>query len=115
MKTPRVDKNFTDLGQLEEACELESDYIPELDMTIHSMIRCKQRGIKVESLGLIKLFGTKDRMPGGVYRYIIRKKDKQAVITHLRQWIQKIDKLAGKAIIIDNSECILITAYHDGK
>jgi len=82
-----------------------------MNKTKHSMIRCKQRGIKESSIALIMFFGTKKRKPGGVYEYCIRKKDKQKVICSLKQYIQTIDKLEGTVIIADNNETV-ITAYH---
>ena len=80
--------------------------------SLHSIIRCKQRGIKETNIELILALGTKNRKPGGVFEYFISKKDKHLAIQFLKQCIQNLDRLVGKAIIVDPKKGIVITAYH---
>ncbi len=85
-----------------------------LTRTIHSSRRCKQRGIKEAELELILLYGSKIRKPGGVWEYFVAKKDKDRSIEYLKHLIQRMDKLAGKAVIVDQYSSTIITAYHRG-
>jgi len=39
------------------------------------------------------------------------KKDKERIIENLKRFIQKLDKLAGKAIVVDDNDSVIITAY----
>jgi hypothetical protein len=83
-----------------------------LTLTIHSLKRCKQRGIREADLELIMLYGSKIRRPGGVWEYFVAKKDKDRIIGYLKNLIQRMDKLGGKAVIVDEYGSTIITAYH---
>lgn len=84
----------------------------KMNLSNHCLIRCKQRGIKQANIELIMSFGSKIRKPGGVFEYYISKKDKQEAIQFLKQCIQNLDKLYGKAIIVDETSEKIITIYH---
>ncbi len=85
-----------------------------MNKTEHVIMRCQQRGIHETNIELIKLLGSKQRKPGGVFEYSLRKRDKQKVIKVLKQCIQMLDKVEGKAIVVD-SDGTVITAYHRSK
>jgi len=84
----------------------------DLTLTIHSLKRCRQRGIRESDLKLIMLYGSKIRKPGGAWEYFVAKKDKGRIIGYLKSIIQRMDKLAGKAVVVDGYGSTIITAYH---
>lgn len=86
-----------------------------MNLSKHCLTRCKQRGIKQSNIELIMSFGSKIRKPGGVFEYFISKKDKQEAIQFLKQCIQSLDKLNGKALIVNEGSEQIITAYHKTK
>lgn len=86
-----------------------------MEKTLHSIIRCRQRGISETNIDLILSLGTKNRKPGGVSEYFITKKDRQMATEFLKRCIQDLDKLVGKAIIIDEEQETIVTAYHKAK
>ncbi|MBW1972513.1 MAG: hypothetical protein JRI44_06725 [Deltaproteobacteria bacterium] len=79
--------------------------------TNHFLKRCKQRGFRKSDIELLKIFGTKRRKPGGVFEYLLTKKDKHKVIRMLKQIIQRLDRLEGKAVLINEDDNSLITIY----
>lgn len=83
-----------------------------MNLTHHCLVRCRQRGVSEASIELIKSLGTKVRKPGGACEYFISKRDTQKAIEILKKCIQSFDKLAGKAIIIDEEGKEVITTYH---
>jgi hypothetical protein len=83
-----------------------------MDKTMHTVIRCRQRGINETNVELILALGTKVRKPGGAYEYFVTKKDREKATQFLKQCIQNLDKLVGKAIIVDNESNKVLTAYH---
>jgi hypothetical protein len=109
-----------------EGCEMDQSPIFSVDggrgisllnRTVHSIKRCRQRGIKEADLILIMVWGSRIRKPGRVYEYFISKKDRERIIQDLKYsgnpkyQIQKLDKLVGKAIIVDEGHAVIITAY----
>ncbi len=86
-----------------------------MEKTLHSIIRCRQRGITETNVELILSFGTSVRKPGGVSEYFVSNKDRQEATAFLKQCIQHLDKLVGKAIIVDEASNTVITAYHKTK
>ena len=82
-----------------------------MEKTLHSLTRCRQRGIPENNLEVIRQWGTPVRKPGGVIEYFISRKDKQEAINFLKQCIQAVEKLTGKAIIVSSDDTV-ITAYH---
>lgn len=105
-------KNFILDGNAAVEEEIADEGFDSFRKTKHCITRSRQRGIKDEDLTLILLLGTAEIKPGGVYEVFLREKDKQRLIWQLKQLIQKIDKLAGKAVIIDESSREIITTYH---
>jgi hypothetical protein len=83
-----------------------------MKQTFHSIMRCRQRGIAETNIELILSIGTANRKPGGVIEYFISRKDKQRIAEVLKQCLQSLDKLVGKAIIVDDEGSTVITAYH---
>ena len=74
-------------------------------------------GIKEADLILIMSWGSRIKKPGGVYEYFIGKKDRERIIRDLKYlgnqqyFIRRLDKLVGKAIIVDENNAVIITAY----
>jgi hypothetical protein len=83
-----------------------------MERTEHSLVRCKQRGIKDSDLELIELVGTRVNKPGGSYEYVLRTKDKERAVEFLKGIIKKLERLSGKAIVVSGDGCTIITAYH---
>lgn len=83
-----------------------------MDKTLHSIMRCRQRGISEARLELILFLGTEFRKPGRAYEYFISKKERQEVIQFLKRCIRQLEKLSGKAIIVNGDRDKIITAYH---
>lgn len=84
-----------------------------MEKTFHSLMRCRQRGIAEANIELIILsLGTSACKPGEVAEYFVSKKDKQRAVEFLKKCIQNLDKLVGKAIIVDETNDTVITAYH---
>jgi hypothetical protein len=50
-----------------------------------------------------------------VSEYFFSKKDKQKATEFYKKRIQNLDKLVGKAIIVDERDDTVITAYHKTK
>lgn len=105
-------KNFILDGNAAVGEEIADEGFDSFRKTKHCITRSRQRGIKDEDLTLILLLGKAEIKPGGVREILVRKRDKEKFIAQLKQLIQKIDKLAGKAVIIDESAREIITAYH---
>ena len=83
-----------------------------MNLSNHCLTRCKQRGIKQSNIELILSFGSKIRKPGGVFEYYISNKDRQEAIQFFKRCIQSLDKLNGKAVIVNEDSEQIITAYH---
>jgi len=86
-----------------------------MHLTQHLLTRCRQRGIDISSIELIRSLGTEVRKPGGAHEYFVSQQTKQEVIKILKKCIQEIDKLAGKSIVVDEVSGDVITAYHKTK
>jgi hypothetical protein len=86
-----------------------------MEKTLHSLVRCRQRGIAETNIDLILAIGTMVRKPGDAFEYFVTKKDKQKAVDFLKQCIQNLDRLDGKAIIVDKTGTTVITAYQKTK
>lgn len=71
----------------------------------------RQRGIPTDVVDLIVLLGTPRRRSGRAVEYIVRHTDRQAIIGHLKQLIQKVDRLGDKGVLISDDDEV-ITMYH---
>lgn len=83
-----------------------------MEKTLHSIMRCRQRGISEASMELIFSLGTELSRPGKAYEYFISKKDYQEVVRFFKRCIRQLEKLRGKAIIVNGDRDKIITAYH---
>jgi S-adenosylmethionine:tRNA-ribosyltransferase-isomerase (queuine synthetase) len=83
-----------------------------MNFTQHLLKRCRQRGINISTIELIRSLGTEVRKPGGVHEYFVSQQTKQEIIKLLKKCIQEIDRLAGKSIIVNEVSGDVITAYH---
>lgn len=83
-----------------------------MEKTLHSIMRCRQRGISEASMELIFSLGTELCRPGRAYEYFISKKERQEVIQFLKRCIRQLEKLRDKVIIVNGARDKIITAYH---
>jgi len=81
-----------------------------MDISKHAKIRCQQRGIPNNYIDLIVQFGTPLYKPGGVIEYSINKKDKNQIQNHLKNLINRLDKIGNKAVLVIENQ--IITVYH---
>jgi len=81
-------------------------------ISYHGIIRGQQRAISKRAIDLILNFGTTERKPGNVLEYRILKKDKDKIIGSLRRLIRAMDKIEHKAILVNQDEEVVITAYN---
>lgn len=75
----------------------------KMKLSKHAILRCNQRGIKSKDIKYIIALGTEIERNDGLAEFVIKKQD-------VKIFLQKIDKLIGKKIIIGNDDTI-ITAY----
>jgi len=80
-----------------------------MTITNHPKQRSQQRGIPFSDLELIMQIGTPCYRPGGATEYVVLRKDKSFAIEYLKNLIQKVDKLEGKAILTSGDT--VVTAY----
>lgn len=82
-----------------------------MNKTLHSIIRARQRGVKEASIDLILSIGKMVRKPGNACQYFVGRRERQEAVEFLKQCIQELDKLVGKAIVVAEDGTIL-TTYH---
>ncbi len=71
----------------------------------HARSRQAQRGISDDELLAIQVLGRAVPRPGGAVEYAIDKKT-------AKQLHKSIDRLTGKAVLLDQDELRVVTAYH---
>lgn len=73
-------------------------------LTAHATLRMAQRGVGNDDLNLIILVGTE--VEGG---YLVRGRDCQDAISTLKHLMDRIGRLAGKRVVVEDGH--IITAY----
>ena len=76
-----------------------------LTPTQHAILRMSQRGIRLDDLHLIDLFGTD--VEGGP---ILLRKDAQVVEREAKKLIARVQRLVGKRVVRDGNT--IVTTYH---
>lgn len=71
----------------------------------HAMMRLRQRGFQEPDLLLIENFGVPVRRQGNVTEYQMPHKV-------IKRIIQSLDRVRHKAILVDENDGIIITAYN---
>lgn len=71
----------------------------------HASIRSRQRGFQGSDLFLIANFGIPVRRPGNVIEYQMTQKV-------IKEIIQSLDRICHKAILVDENDESIITAYN---
>ena len=71
----------------------------------HAIIRLRQRGFQEPDLLLIENFGVPARRQGNVTEYQMPHKV-------IKRIIQSLDRVRHKAILVDENDGIIITAYN---
>ena len=79
-----------------------------MDITKHAKIRCQQRGIPKNYIDLILQFGTPLCKPGGAIEYRINKKYKSQIQAHLKNLINRLDKIGNKAVLVSDNQVITV-------
>ena len=79
-----------------------------MNFSKHAIARSQQRGIPKNVIDLIMEFGTPQLKTGGAIEFIVLKKDKKRIITHLKRLINLIDKTKNKAVLINNKHVITV-------
>ncbi len=77
----------------------------------HAEARSQQRGIPKADIDLILAIGTGRYKPSGAIEYTITKKAKNQIISRLKRWIDKIDRINTKAVL-QSADQTIITLYH---
>ena len=80
--------------------------------TRHAEIRAKQRGIPTAIVETILEHGRPVRKPGGAWEYRLTKKHREQLIFALKEEIKRIEKSAGKGILIGGDGAAILTVYH---
>jgi len=83
-----------------------------MQISRHASIRQQQRAIPENYIDLILQYGTPQKKPGEALEYRILEKEKNLIIGHLKQLIQKLDKCAKKAILVNANTQEIITVYN---
>jgi len=79
----------------------------------HAEVRSQQRGISRDQIDLIISHGRKFMKPGGALEYRLLKRDKNQIISMLKEQINMVEKSVGKGVLVsnDNNE-VIMTVYH---
>jgi len=78
----------------------------------HANKRSQQRGIPKDYIEIILRYGTPVRRQGDTLEYRLHKKDKDRIVSHLKQLIQSIDKCTNKAVLVDSNLEEIVTVYN---
>lgn len=81
-----------------------------MDISRHATVRSQQRAIPQDLIDLIVEFGTPSIRPGGAFEYIVRGKDRNRMIAHLKRLVTILEKVTNKAVFVVNGQ--VVTAYH---
>ena len=82
-------------------------------MSKHATVRSQQRGIPSQLVDMILKFGTPQRKPGSALEYKLTKRDKTEIIMRLKRFIQVLDKVTGKAVLVVDDD--IVTVYQQTK
>jgi hypothetical protein len=83
-----------------------------MKLSKHAKIRSQQRGIPSKLINMVIDHGKPERGKGGAQIYLITKKDKNEIITQLKQDIQVLEKSLNIKVVV-SADGEIITAYHD--
>jgi len=82
-----------------------------MKLSKHAKIRSQQRGIHSKLINMIINHGKPERGAGGAHIYMLTRRDKNEIITQMKQNIKILEQAANvKVVVSDNGE--VITAYH---
>ena len=83
-----------------------------MEMSQHTKIRIRQRGIPEAIVGLIAEYGTLVRRKGNALEYSLNKKQILGAIAQLRYRIGALQKAMSKAVLVSEDTGDVITVYH---
>jgi hypothetical protein len=82
-----------------------------MKLSKHAQIRSQQRGIPNKLIKMAIIHGQSERGPGGAHIYMLTKKNKNEIITRMKQNIKVLEQAANiKVVVSDDGQ--VITAYH---
>ena len=81
-----------------------------MELTAHAEARAQQRGFTEKDLEIIVSLGVPKRKAGGAVEYCLTKAVKQKEVTNLKRQLQRLERLAGKAVVL-SEDGVVITAY----
>jgi hypothetical protein len=81
-----------------------------MKITKHAKIRSQQRWFSEEDIMLLMLFGDATEKPGNAIEYKIGKKHKDSLVSKIKQFIQRLDRITKKAALVDGDN--IITVYN---
>jgi hypothetical protein len=80
-------------------------------MSNHAATRCSQRGIRIAVARAIADLGDSTWKPGGAFELRIKRRDKDRIVSQLKEIASLIERSNGKAILCSEDGNI-ITVYH---
>ena len=83
-----------------------------MKLSKHARLRLKQRGISSKQIKMVIDHGITKQGKGGTQIYQITKKDKNNIITQMKQYIQALEKSSNIKVVVSSDNAV-ITAYHD--
>ena len=83
-----------------------------MKLSKHAQIRSQQRGIPSKLINIVIDHGKPEQGKGGAQVYRITKKDKNEIITQLKQNIQIFEKSSNINVVV-SADGEIITAHHD--
>jgi hypothetical protein len=82
--------------------------------TQHAIMRMSQRGISFDDIRMIVSKGRGEDAPGNAERYLIKEKERIALIEYHRKEMKILEKSGGKTIVVA-ADGGVITAYRKRK
>lgn len=79
--------------------------------TSHAKKRVSQRGISKDEVNFILNYGTRNKKPKA-YEYLVPQDEIERQFRYHKYMIKLLSKINNKAILVDNNEETIITAYH---
>ena len=76
--------------------------------TMNSIVRKSQRGIRDYHISLLFENGSIERVPGGMKKMVMTRKDIQAAISKRKQDIQVLSNLSGLTAIVDGETILTV-------
>jgi len=80
-----------------------------MTLTKHAQERVNQRGLTQTFINLVLEHGSLEYAPGGIYRLVLRRRDRQEIVSQLKQMLRAVEQ-ARDGVLVLNEQAV-ITAY----